>query len=72
MLDYSKPHKIYLACGVTDMRKSINGLSSLVQEYFNLDPFEQAYFVFCNRQRNRNTHLGWRWFLVILKKIGAR
>jgi len=41
--------KIYLACGVTDMRKSINGLASIVEGVFKLDPFSEAVFVFCKR-----------------------
>jgi Transposase and inactivated derivatives len=59
MLTVNKNIKIYLACGHTDMRKSINGLVSLVENSFRLDPFEQALFVFCNRQRNRLKILTW-------------
>jgi transposase len=51
--------KIYLACGVTDMRKSINGLAAVVEGSFKLDPFDAALFVFCNRQRDRLKILGW-------------
>lgn len=71
MLDSSKPNKVYLACGVTDMRKSINGLANLVQENIKLDPFEKAYFVFCNRQRNRVKILTWDCdgFWLYLKRL---
>lgn len=44
---------VYLACGHTDMRKSINGLTAKVAGSFGLDPFAEAYFVFCNRNRDR-------------------
>ncbi len=44
---------VYLACGVTDLRNNINGLALLVQRKFNLDPFSNALFVFCNRKRDK-------------------
>ncbi len=53
MLNIDKVDKVYLACGVTDLRKSIDGLSVLVQTQLKLDPFEKALFVFCNRQMNK-------------------
>ena len=31
--------KVYLAVGFTDMRKSLDGLSALVEQKYNLDPF---------------------------------
>jgi transposase len=52
-------NRVYLACGSTDMRKSIDGLAVLVQEGFDLDPFSPALFVFCNRQRNKLKILYW-------------
>ena len=51
--------KVYLALGVTDMRKSINGLSILVSEHLELDPFSGHLFVFCNRKRNMIKILYW-------------
>ncbi len=59
MLSLKNDNEIYLACGYTDMRKSINGLCEIVQSEFNLDPFVTAYFVFCNRQKNRLKILTW-------------
>ncbi len=42
-------NQVYLATGVTDMRKSINGLSLMVSEQLAHDPFSGRVFVFCNR-----------------------
>ena len=50
---------VYLSCGHTDMRKNINGLAELVQSSFNLDPFSNAVFVFCDRNRDRIKILEW-------------
>jgi len=51
--------QVYLACGPTDMRKSIDGLAGLVQVAFDLDPFSNAWFVFCNRGRDKLKLLRW-------------
>lgn len=53
MLNIHEVDIIYLACGFTDLRKSIDGLSVIVQSQLGLDPFEKALFVFCNRQMNK-------------------
>ena len=58
MLSFEKK-RVYLACGSTDMRKSINGLSEIVQSSFKLDPFDEAVFVFCNRNRDRLKIIDW-------------
>lgn len=50
---------IYLSCGHIDMRKSINGLAAVVQGSFELDPFQGALFVFCNKDKNKIKVLHW-------------
>jgi transposase len=50
---------VYLACGNTDLRKSIDGLAVLVKEAFNLDPFNRCLFAFCNRKRDKLKILQW-------------
>jgi transposase len=51
--------KVYLALGSIDMRKAINGLSILVQEGLELDPFSGHLFAFSNRRRNLVKILYW-------------
>ena len=43
---------IYIVCGHTDMRKSIDGLAALVQQQFQLDLFTSSAFLFCGRRRD--------------------
>ncbi len=57
-----RPHDevaVYLCREVVDMRKSINGLSILVEEGLSLDPFGPTLFVFCNRKRDKVKILYW-------------
>jgi len=42
MINETRPDKVYLACGSTDLRKSIDGLAVLVKESFDLDPFSSC------------------------------
>ena len=50
--DISKADKIYIACGYTDMRKAIDGLAAIVQQNFQLDPFQNSLFLL--RQTSRS------------------
>jgi len=59
MLSDSGHGKVYLACGATDLRKSIDSLAALVQAGFELDPFSDAWFVFCNKGRDKIKLLRW-------------
>ncbi len=51
--------QVYLYAGVVDMRKSINGLSALVEQELELNPMTEALFVFCNRGRDKIKLLYW-------------
>lgn len=59
MLKSLSPDLVYLATGPTDLRKSIDGLSILVQESFELNPFSNRLFVFCNRNQDKVKILHW-------------
>lgn len=50
--------RVFLAPGYTDMRKSIDGLSILIDEY-DLNPFSGSLFVFCNRRCDKLKILYW-------------
>ena len=45
--------RIYLAAGVTDMRKGFEGLYGLVRDRLSCEPLSGHLFLFCNGQRNR-------------------
>ena len=51
--------RVYLCREPVDMRKSINGLSALVEGTLALDPFASHLFVFCNRKRDKVKCLYW-------------
>jgi transposase len=51
--------QVYLAIGATDMRKSINGLSMLVDSQLELDPLSGHLFCFCNRRQDIVKILYW-------------
>ncbi|MBC2695242.1 MAG: IS66 family insertion sequence element accessory protein TnpB [Desulfobacteraceae bacterium] len=53
MLNQIHFDKVYLATGSTDLRKAIDGLSIIVQESFDLDPFSNSIFVFCNKKKDK-------------------
>ncbi len=55
----SAPMQVYIASGVTDMRKAINGLSLLVSEQMELNPLSGSLFAFCNRKRDMVKILYW-------------
>lgn len=59
MLDLSKIEDIYLAPGATDLRKSIDGCSNIVQYQMFLDSFSPSIFIFCNRTKTTIKVLEW-------------
>lgn len=42
--------RVYLACGMTDMRKGMVGLAMLVQQGLGADPFDGALYAFRGRR----------------------
>ena len=43
---------IYIAYGATDFRKQISSLCAEVKPRFNLNPYKNVAFIFCNKKRN--------------------
>jgi transposase len=50
---------VYLHRGYVDFRKSINGLSVLVEQDMGISPFDNTLFVFCNKRRDKLKILYW-------------
>ena len=46
LIDFTGADRIYIACGYTDLRRGIDGLTSIVQQQFDLDPFTNTLFLF--------------------------
>lgn len=44
--------KIYIITGRTDMRRSIDGLMSIIRDAYEMDPYANALFLFCGRKKN--------------------
>ncbi len=59
MLSLPPSVKIFIARGVTDLRKSFDTLAALVCEVIDEDPQSGHLFVFLNRRRNRVKILWW-------------
>jgi len=51
--------RVFLAVGVTDMRKSFDGLTEITRQVIGQDPLSGHLFLFCNRRRDRIKVLCW-------------
>ncbi len=62
---------IYIACGYTDMRKSIDGLAYIVEQQFKLKPYSNDLFLFCGKRRDRFKALLWDGdgFVLLYKRL---
>lgn len=74
MLNLADIERVHLACGSTNMRKSIDGLAALVSQVFHLDPFAPSLFVFCNRRRDKLKILYWdmNGFWLLYRRLECR
>ncbi len=71
MIGFQNIKNIYMAQGYTDLRKGIDGYASIIQDQFQLSPFDDALFIFCNRSRNKLKCLYWdgTGFWLLYKRL---
>ena len=58
MLDINKA-KIFIRPGNTDLRKAVNGLSVIIEQQMEGEPFSGNIYLFCNRERKLLKALWW-------------
>ncbi|MCP3918059.1 MAG: IS66 family insertion sequence element accessory protein TnpB [bacterium] len=59
MLSPPSSLRVFVATGVTDLRKSFDGLSAATRQVLGRSPTSGEVFLFCNRRRNRVKALWW-------------
>ena len=71
--DITVADEIYIVCGYTDMRKSIDGLCAIVEDKLHMDPRRSALFLFCGRRCDRIKILMWEpdGFILLYKRLSA-
>lgn len=63
--------RVFLACGVTDMRKGFDGLAALVQSVLAQDPYGGAMFCFRGRRGDLLKILVWdgQGLILVAKRL---
>ena len=51
--------RVYIACGVTDLRRGFDGLAAQVERVLQLDPYGGAIFIFRGRRGDMIKALHW-------------
>jgi transposase len=71
LIDMRQVRGVYLVCGKTDLRRGIDGLAAIVQDQFELDPYNRALYLFCGNRKDRFKALYWDGdgFLLLYKRI---
>lgn len=69
--DLSGVTRIYLVTGYTDMRKSIDGLMSIIRDTYELDPYSNSLFLFCGKKcdRIKALHYEKSGFILYYKRL---
>ena len=63
--------RTYIVTGYTDLRRSIDGLATIIQAQLQLDPYSNALFLFCGKRCDRIKGLLWEGdgFLLLYKRL---
>lgn len=71
LFDPGKIRIFYVACGFTDMRKQIDGLSAIVRIQYEKEFDEETLFLFCGRKADRIKALYWdgTGYLLLYKRL---
>ena len=69
MLKEMRFPQVYLVCGYTDMRRSIDGLAGIVKQNFGLEPCSGSLFLFCGKSQQGFLKLFRRSCLISLLSI---
>ena len=56
---FIQPSQVFLSRNFVDFRKSINGLSQIVEEDLELSSMSGALFIFCNKAKDKLKILHW-------------
>lgn len=69
--DLSSVNKVYIVTGRTDMRKSIDGLMTIIRDTYKMDPFANAVYLFCGRKSNtiKALHFDKDGFVLLIKRL---
>ena len=62
---------VYIICGYTDMRKSINGLVAILTEKYQVRPDAESLYLFCGKRADRMKAILWEedGFLLLYKRL---
>ena len=71
--DISLADRIFIVCGYTDMRKSIDGLCSLIQDKLHLNPCDRSLYLFCGKRCDRIKLLIWEpdGYVLLYKRLAV-
>ncbi len=64
--------RVVVACGMTDLRKGIDGLAQIIETKYDLNPFDKdILFLFCGHRHDRIKGLLWEGtgFLLLYKRL---